>query len=198
VDSAAGGRLRGVVLVAAALGALVGGGWWWGASAPGSTPAPDRAAAEPSPSRVLVNPDPGMVLRIDSATGTVLQIESFPQRYPALQADEALPKFSGGTVSRKLLRLGRTNTAVSWSVPARDGDRYLLQYGCVGLGELRVGVRGAKEQLPTLPAKCDGSPHGAEVVAAGGLIISAARESRFPIEVGVQLIVLPVGLPGPL
>jgi hypothetical protein len=154
-------------------------------AAPRSAPTPAAETAPP-----LLDTGSGFELRIDASTGAVLGTGPGVRLLPE-QVESALPR-SVHTVRREVMTLHDASFA-SWPVAAAAGDRYLLQYVCVGAGQLRVQAAGAEQSSTPPAAPCDGSLFSAELAADGPMLVSAARLGPEPIEIGVQLIALPRG-----
>ena len=71
---------------------------------------------------------------------------------------------------------------------ARRGGEYLLQYRCLGPGEMLVVIDGARAADPITSA-CDGSVTSTEVVGRGGLFrVSLSAANAAPLRVEAQLV----------
>lgn len=74
---------------------------------------------------------------------------------------------------------------------AEGGARHLLQYRCVGPGELLIVVEGAWAADPITSA-CDGSVTSTEVTGRGGPFqVSLSSANAEPLRVDAQLVALP-------
>ncbi|MFV2113445.1 hypothetical protein ACFHW0_14040 [Micromonospora sp. LOL_025] len=74
---------------------------------------------------------------------------------------------------------------------AEGGARHLLQYRCVGPGELLIVVEGAWAADPITSA-CDGSVTSTEVTGRGGAFqVSLSSANAEPLRVEAQLVALP-------
>ncbi|MFC0503848.1 hypothetical protein [Micromonospora costi] len=212
MDDDAGARLRGGVLIGAAVLALLAGGWWWQANAPASGPAPVAGAAggagsapgarraperPESVARVVVDAETGEVLRadglpgvsIDPRTGMVTDVGGAPgELFYRPDPEGGLPRFA-------LTTWRVAETLVPGSPVVRqasdDGGRYLLQYRCVRPGTLRVRVTGAQIDAPSR-VDCDGTVTTARVAPTSGPIrVSLSAVGNGPIVAEAQLVALP-------
>ncbi|MGK5743194.1 hypothetical protein [Micromonospora sp. URMC 103] len=208
----AGDRLRGGVLIGAAVLALAVGGSWWRAHAPAIGPVPASGAARaggagsgeggavdrPGPEvRVQVDAETGEVLRVDGrpevsidpATGMVTDVGGAPgELFYRPDPDGGLPRFTM-TIWRVDETLVPGSPVVRQATDA--GGRYLLQYRCVRPGTLRVRVTGAQIDAPTR-VDCDGSVTTARVAPTSGpLRVSLSAVGNGPIVAQAQLVELP-------
>ncbi|SCL60838.1 hypothetical protein [Micromonospora peucetia] len=213
-------RLRTAVLAMVGLAALVGGGWWWQAEAPRTGPvatvpsaAPEvgaRLGAPPEarvrfvvpegsgrPVSFWVDPSSGAAYRTDPNTGATVRTDvdvREPRRLLAGLLDERArtrrldsypdPVWTAQAVLSPPQGLVR-------HAAAEGGARHLLQYRCVGPGELLIVIDGARAADPITSA-CDGSVHSTEVVGRGGpfqVSLSSANAERLRVE--AQLVAIP-------
>lgn len=195
-------RLRTTVLAVATLAALVGGGWWWQAHPPRTGPVATAPSAAPDAPLRLVVPaqsDRGATFRVDPSTGAAFRVDMAPEgpdprRLIEGRLDEAARRSSlgsfPGTIWTTRVRLDGTQGHVQRAF-AEGGVRHLLQYRCVGPGELLVVVDGARAADPITSA-CDGSVTSTEVTGTGGPFqVSLASANAEPLRVEAQLVAMP-------
>ena len=143
---------------------LAAGAAWWVAAAPEREPGP--AYTDPP---VVVAPD---------------QIAPEP---PQNGLDSYLPEFDR-TIERQVGTLGVDETYVL-RIPTEKNDDYLLQYVCVGPGDLSVRIKGTSEGELLYMVDCGGNLSTLQFVAADTVVlVEVHRAGPEPAEVGVQVI----------
>jgi hypothetical protein len=169
------------MLAIAAAAALALGGLWWTSNAPPPSSAPlaglplppTRAdtAAGPVTAQPTTYPNPAEILQFDLDRVRRL----LPARSEVVRGDAGVLT-DGGTVD------------YSGTVPA--GAEYLLEFACLGTGELEIEVVTPDGSIHHRAVGCDGTL-GAVEFAAGStgqaVILLVARTNRF-VGIAVQLV----------
>ncbi|MEH0841345.1 hypothetical protein V6U81_02980 [Micromonospora sp. CPCC 205711] len=183
----AGDRLRGGVLIGAALAVLAAGGWWWWDAAP----VVDPTAAPTPPSALADLPVPGPLatvqVEIAPGTGRIIGLTQVPDHG---DPDVGLPTFTD-TLWRERLVLVPGQPPVSRdSLP--DGARHLFQYRCSGNGQLLVTIIHDEQYTENRQTACDGDLGSLELpdpLVRTRLYLSAVEPG--PVELEAQLVALP-------
>ncbi|MEU9510285.1 hypothetical protein AB0D32_28845 [Micromonospora sp. NPDC048170] len=145
-------------------------------------------------------PGGGLAFRVDPGSGEAVRGDvgpggpDDPRRLLAERLDGAarhgrLESFPG-TVWTARAVLSPTESLVRHA-SAEGGARHLLQYRCVGAGELLVVIARARAAAP-VRSVCDGSVHSTGVTARGGPFqITLASANAGSLRVSAQLVALP-------
>ncbi|MFG1889501.1 hypothetical protein ACGFIR_16715 [Micromonospora sp. NPDC049051] len=152
------------------------------------------------------DPRSGVTVRVDPGTGAVVQVD--PRGGAAARVGAGDPETRRAGSGRRQDSGGRraldSFPDTVWSVQgllrptggivkqasAERGARHLLQYRCVGPGELLIVVDGAWAADPITSA-CDGSVTATEVTGRGGPFqVSLSSANAEPLRVEAQLVAL--------
>ncbi|GAA2036009.1 hypothetical protein [Polymorphospora rubra] len=173
-------RYSGAVLAFLAVAALFIGVGWWVSAAPPGEPLPDRAGSP------VVGDEGDWAPEVDrppgtDGAGTIVLGDS---------ADLRLPQFAG-TVRREVERLGADGWE-RWAIPAESGDRFLVQFVCVGDGGLEMRLGGSGTQGRRDRVNCGDTFESVEVTAVDeGLVVVFRRMGPGPVEAAVQVVAIP-------
>jgi hypothetical protein len=167
-------------LVAATVAALVLGGWWWVANAPPSpagpvaAPAPSSPTADPAMDQAGARadyPDPAEIIRFDES-----QVEELlPER------DEVIRRDVGVLTDRGV---------IDYSGVVPGEARFLLEYTCLGEGELEIEVVNPEGSTNRRRLACDGTLESFEFAAGspGYAQLRLVADTTDFVGVGVQLV----------
>ncbi|MGK5518447.1 hypothetical protein ACSNN9_03735 [Micromonospora sp. URMC 107] len=145
------------------------------------------------------DPRSGLTFRVDPRNGDAVRADVGPagpdaRRFMDGRLDEAargsrLDPFPD-TVWSAQGRLGPAEGLVKHA-SAEGGARHLLQFRCVGPGELLIVIDGARAADPITSA-CDGSVTSTAVTGRGGPFqVSLSSANAEPLRVEAQLVALP-------
>ncbi|MGC5331335.1 hypothetical protein [Micromonospora sp. DT62] len=147
---------------------------------------------------VRTDPDSSVTFRVDPRSGDAVRVDVGPgsdaRRLIDDRLDEAarrsgLDRFPDAVwTARAVLSPG---AGLVKQASAEGGARHLLQFRCVGPGELLIVVDGARAADPITSA-CDGSVTSTEVTGRGGPFqVSLSSANAEPLRVEAQLVALP-------
>jgi hypothetical protein len=171
------GRLSLAVLIAGAALVFAAGTAWWVAAAP----ATEAQLAEPAPPLVvpeaqLAEPAPPLVA---------------PEQIAPEPTQNGLDSFlppDANTVQRDAFTLSQGETYPLTVAAEKDGA-YVVQYVCLGEGELVVRIWGTTEGEMLHHTDCGGNITAYHFVAANPtVVVEVTRPDREPAGVGVQVI----------
>ncbi|MDT0529554.1 hypothetical protein RM555_11200 [Micromonospora sp. DSM 115977] len=157
---------------------------------------------------VRTDPRGGAAVRVDPRGGAAVRVD--PRGGAAVRVDADDPEQRRAGDDRLQAGDGRRGRLASfpdtvWTAravlspaevllkraSAEGGERHLLQYRCVGPGELLIVVEGAWAADPITSA-CDGSVTSTEVTGRGGPFqVSLSSANAEPLRVEAQLVALP-------
>ncbi len=168
------------VFAVAVLGA---GSWWWVASAPaprvdGAGEVADAELASPhyAPDAVFQGDGPP-IASIDPSTGRVVG-----------GGVDALLPMAPDAVWREIVVVSELRS-IGWQVPVRAGGAYILQYACLGFGELVIQIEGTLDGPVNLQLDCEQALLNIDLVSAARAIgVTLKNQAAHSMTVELQLI----------